>query len=107
MQIIYDSEDYAVMQMNAPPYDQRFINLTEPQPLPKLADFDPFKGKLHRHGFEIVDKRTGREVYLDGSWAELFQEKLVGWQRTPPSIDEIEHTLEGYAGLAATPIMVH
>ena len=22
-----------------------------------------------RHGFEIVDKRTGKEVYLDGSWA--------------------------------------
>jgi hypothetical protein len=107
MQIIYDSEDYVVMQMNSPPYDKPFINLTEQQPLPKLADFDPFKGKLHRQGFEIVDKRTGKEVYLDGSWAELFQEKLVGWQRKPPTIDEIEQTLEGYAGLAAIPIMVH
>jgi hypothetical protein len=62
---------------------------------------------LARHGFEIVDKRANKEVYLDGSWAELFQEKLVGWQRKPPTLDEIEQTLEGYAGLAAIPIMVH
>ena len=107
MQIIYDSEAYAVLHMNAPPYDKPFINLTEPLAVPPAADFDPFRGKMLRHGFEIVDKRSGREVYLDGSWAEMFQEKLSGWQRTPPSIDEIEKTLEGYAGLAVTPIMVH
>ncbi|MFM2084089.1 MAG: hypothetical protein RLY95_907 [Pseudomonadota bacterium] len=107
MQIIYDSEDYAVLHMNAPPYDKPFINLTEPQPQAPAADFDPFKGKMLRHGYEIVDKRSGREVYLDGSWAELFQAKLDGWQRKAPSIDEIEKTLEGYAALAATPIMVH
>ncbi len=105
MQIIYDSEDYAVLHMNAPPYDQPFINLTQPQA--SNTDFDPFKGKLLRDGFEIVDKRSGREVYLDGSWAAMFQEKLIGWQKKPPSIDEIEKTLEGYAALAVTPILVH
>ena len=107
MQIIYDSEDYAVLHMNAPPYDRPFINLMEPVPQHPAADFDPFKGKMLRHGFEIVDKRSGREVYLDGSWAELFQAKLDGWQRKTPSIDEIEKTLEGYAALATQPIMVH
>ena len=107
MQMIYDSEAYVVMHMNAPPYDKPFINLTESQPPAPAADFDPFKGKMLRHGYEIVDKRSGREVYLDGSWAELFQQKLDGWQRKAPSIDEIEKTLEGYAALAATPIMVH
>jgi hypothetical protein len=107
MQIIYDSEDYAVMQMYSPPFDKPFMNLCEAQPVQSAADFDPFKGKMLRHGFEIVDKRSGKEVYLDGSWAEMFQEKLALWQRKPPTIDEIEHTLEGYAGLAATPLMVH
>lgn len=107
MQIIYDSEDFAVMQMYSPPFDKPFMNLCEPQPTQKLADFDPFKGKMLRGGFEIVDKRRGKEVYLDGSWAEMFQEKLSGWQRKPPTIDEIEQTLEGYAGLAGTPVMLH
>jgi len=106
MQMIYDSEDYVVMQMNAPPFDKPFINLTEPM-VASVADFDPFKGKMLRQGFEIVDKRSGKEVYLDGSWAELFQEKLNGWQRVAPTIDEIEKTLESYAALATQPIMVH
>ncbi len=107
MQIIYDSEDYAVLHMYAPPYDKPFINLSQPQAQPAASEFDPFNGKLLRDGFEIVDKRSGREVYLDGSWAEMFQEKLINWQRKPPSVEEIESTLEGYAALAATPIMVH
>jgi hypothetical protein len=106
MQMIYDSEAYVVMHMNAPPYDKPFINLNEPV-VAHAADFDPFKGKMLRHGYEIVDKRSGKEVYLDGSWAELFQQKLDGWQRKAPTMEEIEKTLEGYAALAATPIMVH
>ncbi|MDI9335201.1 MAG: DUF3567 domain-containing protein [Cytophagales bacterium] len=106
MQMIYDSEAYVVMQMNAPPFDHPFLNLDEPV-IARAEDFDPFKGKMLRQGFEIVDKRTGKEVYLDGSWAEFFQEKLNGWQRQAPTIEEIEKTLEGYAALATQPIMVH
>jgi len=103
--MIYDSDAYVVMHMNAAPFDKPFINLGEPLPVPK--NFDPLLGKMQRHGFEIVDKRSGKEVYLDGSWAEMFQEKVMAWQRKAPTIDEIEKTLEGYAALAVTPIMVH
>jgi hypothetical protein len=106
MQMIYDSEAYVVMHMNAPPFDKPFMNLNEPV-VAVAADFDPFKGKMLRHGFEIVDKRSGKEVYLDGSWAEMFQQKLEGWHRKTPTVDEIEKTLEGYAALATQPIMVH
>lgn len=62
---------------------------------------------LLRHGFEIVDKRSGKEVYLDGSWAELFQQRLLAWQRSTPSQEEVEETLSGYAELAHTPVCVH
>ncbi len=62
---------------------------------------------LLRHGFEIVDKRSGKEVYLDGSWAELFQQRLLAWQRSTPSQEEVEDTLSGYAELAHTPVCVH
>ena len=32
-----------------------------------------------------MDKRSGKEEYLDGSWAEMFQEQILAWQRdTPP-----------------------
>jgi hypothetical protein len=92
MQMIYDSDAYVVLHM--------------PDAAP-AAIHDPFAGKLHRHGFEIVDKYSGKEVYLDGSWAEMFQEQINAWHKQTPTMDEIEKTLEGYAALATQPIMVH
>ena len=63
--------------------------------------------QLARHGFEIVDKRSGKEVYLDGSWAELFQQQILAWQRETPTQEEVEDTLDRYAGLAQNPVVVH
>jgi Protein of unknown function (DUF3567) len=62
---------------------------------------------LARHGFEIVDKRSGKEVYLDGSWAELFQQHIMAWQVNTPTQEEVEDTLEQYAELAQNPVVVH
>jgi hypothetical protein len=62
---------------------------------------------LARHGFEIVDKRSGKEVYLDGSWAELFQQHIVAWQVNTPTQEEVEDTLEQFADLAQTPVHMH
>ena len=62
---------------------------------------------LVRHGFEIVDKRSGKEVYLDGSWAELFQQHIEAWQVNAPTQEEVEDTLEQYAELAQNPVLVH
>lgn len=63
--------------------------------------------RLPRHGFELLDKRAGKELYLDGPWAELFQQHLQAWQRNAPTQDEVEDMLECYAGLAQIPTTVH
>ena len=63
--------------------------------------------QIPRHGFEIVDKRSGKEVYLDGSWAEMFQLQITAWQQSTPSQEEVEDTLEGYATLAQMPVVMH
>ena len=93
MQLLYDSESFVVVQIhaNAP---------EESAPVPAIP-------QLARHGFEIVDKRSGKEVYLDGSWAEMFQLRLSAWAKDTPTQDEVEDTLEGYSGLATTPISLH
>lgn len=93
MHMLYDSESFAVLQIqaNAP---------EESAPAPAIP-------QLARHGFEIVDKRSGKEVYLDGSWAEMFQLRLRAWEKNTPTQEEIEDTLEGYSGLATTPIGLH
>ena len=93
MNLLYESETFAVMHMlaNAPG---------------DMASATP-KPTLERHGFEIVDKRSGKEVYLDGSWAEMFQQQIQAWQRHTPTQEEVEDTLEGYTGLAQQPVVVH
>ena len=103
MQMLYDSDTYSVMHMLAnavtPDADasKEGVNTVATRPALILA----------RHGFEIVDKRTNKEVYLDGSWAELFQLHISAWQQNTPTQEEVEDTLEQYAELAQNPVVVH
>ncbi len=107
MHTLYDSDTYSVTHMlaNAALVEAASVqgaaqaNHDAPanKPLPVMA----------RHGFEIVDKRTGKEVYLDGSWAELFQQHISAWQLKTPTQEEVEDTLEQYAELAQNPVLVH
>lgn len=92
MQMLYDSDAFVVVHMVA---DEAHApaNMAPSQPV--------------RHGFEIVDKRHGKEVFLEGLWADLFEERLQRWREEAPSQDEIETTLEGYAQLAQTPVVLH
>ena len=90
MQMLYDSEAFAVVHI-------------QPD-----ADLPPaLHPTLVRHGFEIVDKLSGKEVYLDGSWAELFQQHISAWQANAPTPEEVEETLERYTGLAQNPVVMH
>ena len=103
MHTLYDSETYSVTHMlaNAEANGATAVGTIKtvqyPNGVPVMA----------RHGFEIVDKRSGKEVYLDGSWAELFQQHIVAWQVNMPTQEEVEETLEQYAGLAQNPVVVH
>ena len=92
MQMLYDSDSFVVVHV---------------QPTEGDTPATPNIPVLARHGFEIVDKRSGKEVYLDGSWAELFQQQIAAWQLNTPTQEEVEDTLEGYAELAHTPVLVH
>ncbi|MDO9403093.1 MAG: DUF3567 domain-containing protein [Polaromonas sp.] len=95
MHMLYDSESFVVVQIHANAPD------------PEAVAPEPAVPQLARHGFEIVDKRSGKEVYLDGSWAEMFQQRLSAWAQNTPTQEEIEDTLEGYSGLANTPVSLH
>ena len=96
MQMLYDSDSFVVVHMRP--------DAVEPE---TAADGTEAIPQLARHGFEIVDKRSGKEVYLDGSWAEMFQQKILAWQRDAPTQEEVEETLDRYTGLAQNPVVVH
>ncbi len=96
MHTLYDSDTYSVTHM-----------LANAEADGKTVQFASGAPTMARHGFEIVDKRSGKEVYLDGSWAELFQQHILAWQVNTPSQEEVEDTLEQYAELAQNPVLVH
>ena len=93
MNTLYDSESFAVVHL-----------MTD---WPADDGAEPGHPVLARHGFEIVDKRSGKEVYLDGLWAEVFQQRIAEWQENTPTQEEVEDTLEGFAELAQNPVVIH
>ena len=116
MQMLYDSESFVVVHLQAEAQQgslaQDAVQVAtrglEIAPSGQAVDASAANlYRLARHGFEIVDKRSGKEVYLDGSWAELFQQQIVAWQVKTPTQDEVEETLECYAQLAQNPVVMH
>lgn len=100
MHTLYDSDTFSVTHLAAIEPDETLTPLGgtgTPAERPVLL----------RHGFEIVDKRSGKELYLDGSWAELFQQRIAAWQVNTPTEEEVEDTLAQYAELAQTPLTIH
>jgi hypothetical protein len=106
MNMLYDSESFSVLHLLAGPVadvDAHAALTMRGEPAePVVAP-----PTLARHGFEIVDKRSGKEVYLDGSWAELFQRHISAWQLKQPTQEEVEATLDQYAELAQNPVVMH
>jgi hypothetical protein len=117
MHMLYDSESFVVVHLQAELHAGQSAQETPSGPIqgialkdvqPKtLSQVDLPEYRLARNGFEIVDKRSGKEVYLDGSWAELFQQQITAWQVKTPTQDEVEETLECYAQLAQNPVVMH
>ncbi|MEX8193820.1 BTH_I0359 family protein [Comamonas guangdongensis] len=98
MQMLYDSESFAVLHLRP--------DMEADAPAGN-AETEAHAHQLPRHGFEIVDKRSGKEVYLDGSWAEMFQKQILAWQQDAPTEEEVEDILDQYAGLAQQPVIIH
>jgi Protein of unknown function (DUF3567) len=125
MQMLYDSDSYVVVHLQAEAQDSSKAqdavevamhgrsghtmgNAVNGKSVPGANGSTDNSGlRLARHGFEIVDKRSGKEVYLDGSWAELFQQQINAWQEKTPTQDEVEDALECYTQLAQNPVILH
>ena len=103
MHTLYDSDTYSVTHMLANAVASDLIGEDDGQHFQQVL----LVPALARHGFEIVDKRAGKEVYLDGCWAELFQRQISAWQENTPTQEEVEDKLEQYAELAQNPVLVH
>ena len=90
MQMLYDSDQFVVVHIQAN--------------APAEGECPPL---VVRDGFEIVDKRSNKEIYLDGDWAAAFQKQITAWQLNTPTQEEVEEVLDSYAFLAQNPLVIH
>lgn len=90
MHMLYNSDNFAVMQFDAPapdaPHDQE---------------------GLTRGGYEIVDKFARREIFIEGVLAEQFKEGVQALIDGSPTEEEIDDYLGQYSPLMQQPLVMH
>jgi len=95
MQLLYDSEAFAVMRIDVPA-------ATVP-----VGAGAPAAAAAGRGGYEIVDKFAQAGIWLDGALAERFRSGVEALAADHPSTDQIDAFIAGYTGLPHLPLTLH
>lgn len=88
MQMLYNSANFAVVQIDVPGED---------------GD----SAALNRGGYEIVDKSARKEIFIGGALAESFKigvQKLID---TSPSEEELDDYIGRFSSLMQQPLTLH
>jgi Protein of unknown function (DUF3567) len=88
MQMLYQSDSYVVVQID----------------LPAAPSAD---GPLTRGGYEIVDRRARREIFLEGRMAEHFKQGVQALVDGNPTEEAVDEFISGFSGLAQQPLAMH
>ncbi len=98
MDMIYNSPNYCVVEFKG-------ILAAEPEiaepPMP--ADDE----KMFMGGYEIVDKFSRKEIFIDGALAVRFREQVQQLINNEPSMEEIDDFLAGFSSLMQQPVVLH
>jgi hypothetical protein len=86
MQMLYNSDSYAVVQLDFPGFDEA----------------DPARG-----GYEIVDKFARKDIYIEGALAESFKAGVQALIEQDPTPDAMDEFIAGYTLLAQQPLTLH
>jgi hypothetical protein len=113
MHLLYNSDSWAVVQFDLP---------GTPEPAASGRDADlagtaaatrtpAAAGSLAMTGFEIVDKRARREVFLHGALAERFRAGVQSLAESGPTQDQFDDFIaefaEGFTLTAPQPVVLH
>lgn len=94
MQMLYNSDNFAVVAFEVP--------AREP-----ASQAGEASGVLTRGGYEIVDKFSRKEIYLEGAMAESFKAGVEALIQTSPSVEEIDAYIERFTSLMHQPVVLH
>ncbi len=87
MQMLYHSDQYVVVRFDVPQDAQA------PRPA--------------RGGYEIVDKRAQREVFIEGALAERFRRGVESLVEAGPTEEQFDDFIAGFTTLAQQPLVLH
>jgi hypothetical protein len=87
MMMVYNSDSFAVMQ-----FDLREEGSNNP---------------LARGGFEIVDKFSRKEIFIEGAVAEAFRQGVEALVEAGPSEEALDEFIGRYTELAQQSVMMH
>lgn len=81
------------------------MNMIYNSPTYCVVEFGAING--HVGGFEIMDKLSRREIYLEGSLAAQFKEEVQVLISGEPTIEEIDEFLSKFNGMMQQPLILH
>lgn len=91
MNLVYNSDAFAVVQITLAPGDRPADAQTEPP----------------RGGYEIVDKLAKKGIFIDGALARRFREGVEALAEQGPSEEDLDDYIAGYTQLAQQPLTLH
>ena len=91
MQMVYNSDNYVVVQFD----------------LPQEGELQHGGDSLSRGGFEIVDKFARKEIFIEGALAQSFKEGVEALIERQPSEEEIDEYLGRFSSLMQHPVILH
>lgn len=81
------------------------MNMIYNSPTYCVVEFGAING--HVGGYEIMDKMSRREIYLEGSLAKQFKQEVQQLISEQPSIEEIDDFLSKFNGMMQQPLTLH
>lgn len=95
MQMLYNSDSFAVVQFDVPSTE----GIGAEEVLPENA--------LTRGGFEIVDKFARKEIFIEGALAASFKAGVEALIESSPTEEEVDAFIGQYTTLMHQPLVVH
>lgn len=95
MQMLYNSDSYAVVLFDVAVADQG------------IAPAENTQAVLTHGGYEIVDKFARKEIFIQGALAQSFKEGVEKLIESSPSEEEIDDYIGRYTSLMQQPVILH
>ena len=97
MIVLYNSDHFAVMQVDLPATADATVTQEDPESAQPLG----------RSGYEIVDKAARKGIFLDGDMALGFRAAVEALASQTTDTDDIDAHLARYTGLSVQPVVLH